>query len=110
MKIVFHIDENEKWPTTISNIKNAINFAKEQSTVIMMIVVVNGPAITEYLTPEIRQFIESSEDLVSFHACHNAMNSHQITANQLPSCVKVVPAGIIDLAQLQDQGFRYIKP
>jgi len=110
MKIVFHIDEREKWQSALSNIKNAINYSKEQQIPIDLIVDVNGPAISDYLTPEIGQFIENAKDLVSFHACQNAMNSHHIQASQLPQAVKVVPAGVIDLAQLQDQGYRYIKP
>ncbi len=110
MKIVFHIDEIAKWQTTISNITNALNYAQKQNVTVALIVVVNGAAITEYRDPKIRTFIKSHRTQVTFHACQNAMNSHQVTAQQLPDSVKIVPAGIIDLAQLQDQGYRYIKP
>ncbi|WP_412989694.1 DsrE family protein [Pediococcus siamensis] len=109
MKIVFHIDELAKWQSALANIKNALTYAQTTSTDLKMAVVVNGPAITGYTDSEIRSFIETHAS-VAFHACQNAMQGHQIKATQLPSGVTVMPAGIIDLAQLQDQGFRYVKP
>ncbi|MBU5583354.1 DsrE family protein, partial [Enterococcus sp. S181_ASV_20] len=47
---------------------------------------------------------------VTFHACNNAMRANQITKEQLPENVVVVPAGVLDLIELQAQGYAYIKP
>ena len=46
----------------------------------------------------------------SIHACNNAMRANQITKDQLPENVVVVPAGVLDLIELQAQGYAYIKP
>ncbi|HBO47775.1 MULTISPECIES: DsrE family protein [Pediococcus] len=110
MKIVFHIDENSKWQTALSNVANALSYAKQKQLTISIVVVVNGSAITEYLANDVQVFISTHQGTVEFHACQNAMASHHISAEQLPKTVKVVPAGVIDLVTLQDQGFRYIKP
>ncbi|KRM79247.1 hypothetical protein FC84_GL001421 [Lapidilactobacillus dextrinicus DSM 20335] len=105
MKIVFHIDELEKWPVAQGNLVNTLVVPN-----IDMVVVVNGVAITGYLQPEVQKFIAQYQSQIAFHACHNAMQAHDITADQLSKGVKVVPAGIIDLVNLQNQGYRYIKP
>ena len=105
MKIVFHIDELPKWPVAQSNLVNTLAVPN-----VDLVVVVNGEAITGYLKPEIQQFIAQHQGQIAFHACQNAMYAHDITAAQLPNGVEVVPAGIIDLVNLQNQGYRYIKP
>ncbi|MCV3315473.1 DsrE family protein [Pediococcus ethanolidurans] len=110
MKIVFHIDEASKWQTVLSNVSNTLTYAQDHHEHISVVVVVNGSAITEYVTENIQTFINDHKTSVAFHACQNAMISHHITAAQLPKNVKIVPAGVIDLAELQNQGFRYIKP
>jgi intracellular sulfur oxidation DsrE/DsrF family protein len=38
------------------------------------------------------------------------MRANQITKDQLPENVVVVPAGVLDLIELQAQGYAYIKP
>ena len=47
---------------------------------------------------------------VRFEACRNALDEKKIAPDSLPSFVKVVPAGVIALAQAQADGFAYIKP
>jgi uncharacterized protein len=45
---------------------------------------------------------------VSFHACGNTMKSLSWTRDDLLDMAVVVPIGIDDLMQLQEQGFSYI--
>ena len=45
---------------------------------------------------------------VAFHACGNTMKSLEWTAQDLLEFVKVVPIGVDDIMQLQEQGFTYI--
>ena len=47
---------------------------------------------------------------VEFQACRNALDEKQIPVNSLAPFVKVVPAGVISLAEAQAEGFAYIKP
>lgn len=104
MKVVFHIDELEKWTETANNVKNLL---KEPGK-IAIIVLINGKAIKGYLAAENQAFIATEG--VTFHACNNAMQANNITKEQLPEDVVVVPAGVLDLIELQAQGYAYIKP
>ncbi|MFR3685383.1 MAG: DsrE family protein [Enterococcus sp.] len=104
MKVVFHIDELEKWTETANNVKNLLKEPKK----IAIIVLINGNAINGYLASENQAFIATKG--VTFHACNNAMRANKIEKEQLPENVVVVPAGVLDLIELQAQGYAYIKP
>ena len=104
MKVVFHIDELEKWTETANNVKNLLKEPEK----IAIIVLINGKAINGYLAAENQAF--SATEGVTFHACNNAMRANNITKEQLPEDVVVVPAGVLDLIELQAQGYAYIKP
>ncbi|MHC5248503.1 DsrE family protein [Enterococcus sp. LJL90] len=104
MKVVFHIDEKEKWPEARSNVKNLL----QATATIEVIVLVNGGAVTGYLEPAYQHFISNPK--ISFHACHNALKANDIAEEQLPKNVEVVPAGVLDLVKLQSNGYAYIKP
>jgi len=104
MKVVFHIDEQEKWAETTSNVKNLLI----EPNKITIIILVNGAAITGYLAAENQAFIATAG--ITFHACSNAMRANKIVKEQLPKDVVVVSAGVLDLIELQAEGYAYIKP
>ncbi len=104
MKVVFHVDEEDKWSEAGKNIRN-LKAATENIKVVLL---VNGAAIKGYLDPANQSLLQ--EEWVAFHACRNAMKAFDITTEQLPPNVKVVPAGVLDLIKLQHRGYAYIKP
>ena len=104
MKVVFHIDELDKWVETSKNVANLLKDAPETDIVVS----VNGIAITGYLDNKQSDFIQL--EAVTFHACNNAMKANHVSPESLPGNVEVVPAGVIDLIQLQHAGYAYIKP
>lgn len=109
-KVVFHIDEPEKWPHTLSNITNLLDYGKVNQETYEIVVLVNGDAITGYLDETLINSIEQfNEEGIGFHACNNSMNSHHVKATDLPENVEIVSAGVADLVSLQEQGFAYVK-
>lgn len=104
MKVVFHIDELDKWVETSHNVANLLKDAPETDIVVS----VNGIAITGYLDEKHLDFIQLEG--VAFHACNNAMKANHINPDSLPENVEVVPAGVLDLIKLQHAGYAYIKP
>lgn len=54
MKVVFHIDELEKWEETTKNVKNLVKIAPEIDTVILL----NGIAINGFLEEKHLSFIK----------------------------------------------------
>lgn len=104
-KVVFHVDEADKVDLVIGNVRNFLT-ARPTSTVV---IVVNGPAIMT-LTTTVWEAMLTELPQVEIDACHNAMAGHQLTAADLPVTVTVVPAGVVRLAELQEQGYAYLKP
>lgn len=110
-KVVFHIDELDKWDHTLSNITNLLDYGRMNKEEYHIVVLVNGDAIKGYLDEHLRNAVEQfSREGVRFHACSNSMNSHSIKETELPANVEIVAAGVADLVLLQEQGFAYIKP
>ncbi|MFT8470904.1 MAG: sulfur reduction protein DsrE [Oenococcus sp.] len=105
MKVVFHIDELNKWETTKGNITNLLALKLD----IEIRVVVNGQAILGYLVDENADFV-SQHPSVTFQACQNAMNSHDVKTDQLPLRTKIVPSGVLAIIKAEEAGFGYIKP
>ena len=90
LKIIFHIDEPNKWPMVLENLKNVLNNAKETNRKYELEVLANSMAV--------------------FPVCNNSLNKFNISKDELFSFCKVVPAGIIELAEKQSEGYLYIKP
>lgn len=113
-KIVLHADDMGKVPELLSNLGNLVRYANtHEQEQIEAVVVLNGDAIMSYLAPQTVEQIakyQSEAMQVSFHACNNSMRSHGLQETQLPQGVQVVPAGVLDIALLQQDGFSYIKP
>lgn len=111
-KVVFHIDEMEKWDLLLANLENLINGFDEE---IIVKVVANSVAVN-YLnsTSNLKQKVEKLEELtkrkIEFLACENALKGQNINKENLFEFVQTTPAGVVELTKLQHDGFSYIKP
>jgi intracellular sulfur oxidation DsrE/DsrF family protein len=89
---------------------------RKYSDDIEIVVAVFGPGlhlIAEHpqrpIPMELRQKASSlAEYGIAFHACGNTMKSLGWTKMDLRSYAKVVPIGVDDIMQLQEQGFAYM--
>lgn len=105
VKVVVHVDEAAKVRLAIGNVRNLLAAVPTSEVV----VVVNGPAITTIPAGAWADLL-SQLPQVELDACHNAMDSNQITATDLPAGVTVIAAGVVRIVELQEQGFAYLKP
>jgi intracellular sulfur oxidation DsrE/DsrF family protein len=104
MKVVFHIDEQKKWAELQANVRNFF-VAKPQATIV---VVANGAAVQGFLLADFYDFFATIP--AQLHACQNALRVQKIDFHALPTTVQIVPSGVVDLVELQQKGFAYIKP
>jgi|GEM_PF-124056 len=109
--IVFHFDhDSQALEIAFSNIQNYISFFKEHKPSVAL--VVNGPGVKLLLKNGnyTKQISEVSRLGAAIWVCNNALHHLQIDAEQLcPECT-VVPAGIVKIVELQNEGFSYVKP
>ncbi len=108
LRIVLHVSDPDGWPPALSNAKNLT----AQFPTIKVKIVTDGGGVYG---------LQGANDLVSsmaavaragvpIEACHNALDEKRIAPASLPAFVKVVPAGVIALAQAQAEGYAYVKP
>ncbi|MDT2807727.1 DsrE family protein [Vagococcus lutrae] len=114
MNVIFHIDEQEKWPLVLANVQNFVNEMTSRSETFHILILVNGPAVC---------FLESEETIDKVNAvldkarvdlllCRNALKGHALLehANLKTITHEVVPAGVVALAEKQQEGYAYIRP
>jgi intracellular sulfur oxidation DsrE/DsrF family protein len=112
-KVVFHVDEMEKWPMALSNIRNMLRGYQESATACQIELLANGAAVRAYAdnAGENQSAMQALADAgVLFAACNNALRAAFIEPQALFAFVTVVPVGVIELAERQLAGYAYIKP
>jgi intracellular sulfur oxidation DsrE/DsrF family protein len=115
LKVLFHVNENEKWNIALGNITNLIKDVGEGNADI--VVLANGPSVAAYADAEKIEIMKGlSEKGTRFLACRNSLkkmcadNVICISEENLPPFVGVVPAGITEIIKRQNEGYAYVKP
>lgn len=113
LKVIFHIDDKERWNMVLSNVKNLLNEVNESE--IEIEVLANANAVKNYVENEdesdsIKLMKQLSKKDVRFLACNNSINSLGLDKNELYDFVTIVPAGVLELTVKQSKGYAYIKP
>lgn len=113
-KVVFHLDADEegRLKLAVENAKNLFKEVDPQACHVSM--VTNGKAVNLFRKDRVGKLGTDMKELnklgVRFCACRNAMANNHITKEDLFEIVEVVPAGILELIDLQSKGYSYIKP
>ena len=111
-KACFHVDLNDpnRFRLALSNVANFLNAVPDGEAV----VVVNGPAVNLLKQGDDNESSSFVSDLrergVVFRVCSNALNAFAIQPEDLLPGFEIIPAGIVELVDLQNDGFAYIKP
>jgi hypothetical protein len=113
-KAVFHLDldQEDRLILALTNMKNLFKEIPPQQCEIS--VVANGKAVNLFKKSQVADHAKTIEELhasgVHFKMCNNALTAHQIRKEDLIDVYEIVPAGILEIINLQQKGFAYIKP
>ena len=118
-KLALHIDEND--PATmnlvLNNADNVKSLYKSMGDDVTIEIVAYGPGLKMYTADSpVKDRISamSLEDpTMQFSACGNTLSKMSEKAGKeikLISEAKVVPAGVVRLIELQQDGYSYVKP
>jgi intracellular sulfur oxidation DsrE/DsrF family protein len=113
MKVIFHIDEPEKWSMVTSNVKNLLTHYIDQNEKITVEVLVNGSAVTSLKLNDqnYHNYIESIlKTTAKIYVCDNSLVQRKILTDELSNDLIIVPSGVVELAEKQFEGYSYIKP
>ena len=115
LKVVYHLSDLDKASFVLGNIQNHLDGVGGPAHVTIALVV-HGPALRAFRTtdanPDLTQHVgRLSKAGVGFAACGNTMRSLNITLHDLlPGFVAADKGGVVRIAELQSQGYVYLRP
>lgn len=114
-RVAYHLSDAEKVNFVLGNIANHIEGMGGPDKV-SIVLVVHGPALNAFrqsdANPDIaRKLSKASSAGVGLEACGNTMKAQELElADLLPGFVRVDQGGVTRLAQLQAEGYAYLRP
>jgi intracellular sulfur oxidation DsrE/DsrF family protein len=115
LKVVYHVSEIEKVGFALGNMANHIAGVGGPENV-ELVLVAHGPALKAFhdmaADEKIAARVKALQgDGVHFEACGNTMNAQAVGLDDLlPDFVRRDEGGVVRIAQLQSEGYLYIRP
>lgn len=116
MKVVYHVADVEKVGFALGNMANHIKGVGGPENV-EIVLVVHGPALKAFhngvdANPKVLDRLTALQgDGVTFEACGNTMNAQSVALDDLmPNFTRRDEGGVVRIADLQSQGYIYIRP
>lgn len=114
-KVVYHLSDLDKVAFVLGNISNHYQGVGGPQNVTIALVV-HGPALKAFqaksASPELAKHVGAfAKSGLRLNACGNTMRAQKVTlADLLPGFVKADQGGVVRLAELQAQGYVYLRP
>jgi intracellular sulfur oxidation DsrE/DsrF family protein len=116
-RIVYQLDDGgaDKAKFVLGNMRNHLNGVGGQNIEAIELVVF-GPALKSFVVktidPDVRHLLETLQTQgMTFGVCGNTMKNFSITLQELPDGSRPIPqGGVVRIMELQDAGYRYIRP
>jgi intracellular sulfur oxidation DsrE/DsrF family protein len=114
-KVVYHLADLEKVAFVLGNIRNHIA-GMGGADKVKIALVVHGPALKAFRLATPNQAVKSDVGEaraagVELHACGHTMEAQKLTLGDLmPGFVVAERGGVVTLAELQGQGWAYLRP
>jgi intracellular sulfur oxidation DsrE/DsrF family protein len=115
LKVVYHLSDLEKVNFVMGNIQNHLDGVGGPDHITIALVV-HGPALKAFhaagASPDLARHLgQFSRDGLQLAACGNTMRAQNVTLNELlPGFVVADKGGVVRLAELQSQGYLYLRP
>jgi uncharacterized protein len=115
LKVVYHLSDLDKVSFVLGNIQNHFDGVGGPDHVTIALVV-HGPALRAFhlvstnpdMTRRVGQFAKAGVELA---ACGNTMKSQNVSLKDLlPGFVNADRGGVVRIAELQSQGYLYLRP
>lgn len=112
-RVIFHLNEKEKFKQVYNNILNLISDFEERKWELEIELLVNAQPV-ECFKINNKEFKSEVEELidkeVKISLCNNTLEKLDCNIEEFPKKVKVVTSGIGELVEKQSKGWLYIKP
>ncbi|TGN88194.1 hypothetical protein EOW77_0015215 [Bradyrhizobium yuanmingense] len=115
LKVAYHLSDAEKVHFVLGNIQNHIDGVGGPEHVTIALVI-HGPALKAFhsaqANPDVSKRVgDFSQGGIELAACGNTMKAQNVTLSELlPGFVNAEKGGVVRLAELQAQGYLYLRP
>jgi uncharacterized protein len=112
-KVVYHLSDAERASFVLGNIRNHYEGTAGKATIAL---VVHGPALAAFKTRSASSvasadFAFLQKRGLAAHACANTLRGMDLSlADLLPGFVVAERGGVVKLAELQREGYAYLRP
>ena len=115
LKVVYHLNDLDKVSFVLGNIQNHFDGVGGPDNVTIALVI-HGQALKAFhaasanpdVTKRVGQFSKAGLEMA---ACGNTMKSQNVTVKELlPGFVAADQGGVVRIAELQSQGYLYLRP
>jgi uncharacterized protein len=115
LKVAYHLNDLDKVNFVLGNIQNHFDGVGGPDNVVIALVV-HGPALRAFhsasanpdVSKRVGQFSRAGMEMA---ACGNTMKSQNVTVEELlPGFVVADKGGVVRIAELQSQGYLYLRP
>ena len=114
-KVVYHLTDADKVGFVLGNIKNHYEGVGGPANVTIALVV-HGPALKGFHTASaslesVKRLADFSRAGIQLNACGNTMKAQEVTLKDLlPGFAVAEAGGVVKIAELQSQGYVYLRP
>lgn len=119
-KVAIHVDDNEpkRMNMALNNAQNVKNYYDAKGETVEIEIVVYGPGLHMFRqdTSPVKDRISSMSleiEGLTFSACGNTQAAMSKAAGKeivLVDEARIVPSGVVQLIELQEQGYAYVRP
>jgi hypothetical protein len=114
-KVVYHLADEDKAAFVLNNIRNHLDGMGGPDKV-QIVLVMHGPVIKSFVDVEavdkVRDGVKQLQaDGVELHVCANSLKVFKLGMDEmLTGMVEASAGGVVRIAELQSQGYLYIRP
>ena len=115
LNVIYHLSDAEKVSFVLNNIRNHIDGVGGPDNV-NIVLVMHGPAVAAFNDIEAVDRVRGAvanlqEEGVAFNVCGNTLKAMDLTMEELlPGMIEVSQGGVTRIAELQSEGYIYIRP
>lgn len=95
------LSDASKWTLVNINVRNLL--ALDESLEIAVVAFSEG--VTVFDKDDIMLYPKAT-----YYLCNNAIEVRGVNRDKLPKEVKIVASGVYQIAKLQEEGFKYVRP
>ena len=112
-KVVYHLSDADRADFVLGNIRNHYEGTGGKTTIAL---VVHGPALAAFRARSASGLVANAfaglqKHGLTAHACANTMHGMDLSiADLLPGFVVAEKGGVVKLAELQREGYAYLRP